>query len=195
MSTTRDRDLGETIWPVPSIVELSFRVFLRIFIAAGYMSLTTGWRLTKMTRRPYLCRDVIGAMLRQRKPRNRRQVRSLPIRIPIPDKLYFRIGEVGELAQTKPYVLRYWETEFPTLRPTKSATGHRLYRRQDVEMVYEIKRLLYEEGFTIEGARKYLAGNSAGAVETKPGSRPNVSDAQVKAIKRELEGILTIVSR
>ena len=107
-------------------------------------------------------------MLRQRKPRNSRQARSLPARISIPDKLYFRIGEVSDLAQTKPYVLRYWETEFPTLRPTKSASGHRLYRRQDVEMVFEIKRLLYEEGFTIEGARKCLAGYSGDAAEIKP---------------------------
>lgn len=113
----------------------------------------------------------------------------------IPDKLYFRIGEVSELTQTKPYVLRYWETEFPTLKPTKSATGHRLYRRQDVEMVLEIKRLLYEEGFTIEGARKYLAGNSGNASELKSDVLSSLSDAQVRAIKRELEGILTIVSR
>ena len=138
---------------------------------------------------------VIGAMLKQRKPRNNRQLRTSPTGILIPDKLYFRIGEVSELAQTKPYVLRYWETEFPTLKPTKSVTGHRLYRRRDVEMVFDIRRLLYDEGFTIEGARKCLAGNSGGAVEAKPGARSNLSDAQMKAIKRELEGILTIVSR
>jgi DNA-binding transcriptional MerR regulator len=136
-----------------------------------------------------------GAMLRQRKPRNSRLVPIPPSRVPIPDKLYFRIGEVSQLARTKPYVLRYWETEFPTLKPGKSSTGHRLYRRQDVEMVFEIKRLLYEKGFTIEGARKCLAGNSGDAVEVKVGARSNLSDAQVKAIKRELEGILTIVSR
>jgi DNA-binding transcriptional MerR regulator len=134
-------------------------------------------------------------MLKQRKPRNNHLGRNSSAETLIPDKLYFRIGEVSELAQTKPYVLRYWETEFPTLKPTKSATGHRLYRRPDVEMVFEIKRLLYEEGFTIEGARKYLAGNSRGVAETKAGAPHRVSDAQVKAIKRELEGILTIVSR
>lgn len=113
----------------------------------------------------------------------------------IPDKLYFRIGEVSELAQTKPYVLRYWETEFPTLRPTKSTTGHRLYRRHDVEMVFRIKHLLYEEGFTIEGARKYLAGTSTNAAPSKPGAGSNLTNAQVRAIKHELQGILTIVSR
>lgn len=74
----------------------------------------------------------------------------------IPDKLYFRIGDVARLAAIKPYVLRFWETEFNGLGPKKSGTGHRLYRRKDVELVLEIKRLLYEERFTIEGARKYL---------------------------------------
>jgi DNA-binding transcriptional MerR regulator len=74
----------------------------------------------------------------------------------IPDKLYFRIGEVARLAGIKPYVLRFWETEFSGLGPKKSGTGHRLYRRKDVELVLEIKRLLYEKRFTIEGARKFL---------------------------------------
>ena len=74
----------------------------------------------------------------------------------IPDKLYFRIGEVARLAGIKPYVLRFWETEFPSLGPKKSGTGHRLYRRKEVELVLEIKRLLYEKRFTIEGARRFL---------------------------------------
>jgi DNA-binding transcriptional MerR regulator len=74
----------------------------------------------------------------------------------IPDKLYFRIGEVSRLAGIKPYVLRFWETEFSTLGPKKSGKGHRLYRRKDVELVLEIKRLLYDKRYTIEGARKYL---------------------------------------
>src|SRR5512141_3156699 len=74
----------------------------------------------------------------------------------IPDKLYFRIGDVSRLAGIKPYVLRFRESEFPTLMPKKSGTGHRLYRRKDVETVLEIKRLLYEKRFTIEGARKHL---------------------------------------
>ena len=113
----------------------------------------------------------------------------------IPDKLYFRIGEVGRLTQTKTYVLRYWETEFPALRPVKSRSGHRLYRRQDVETVLEIKRLLYDKGFTIEGARKQLAENSGGAEEQKPLFRASLDDMQLKAIKRELESILTILSR
>jgi DNA-binding transcriptional MerR regulator len=74
----------------------------------------------------------------------------------IPDKLYFRIGEVSRLAGIKPYVLRFWETEFSSLGPKKSGKGHRLYRRKDVELVLEIKRLLYDKRFTIEGARKHL---------------------------------------
>ena len=79
-----------------------------------------------------------------------------PPALEIPDKLYFRIGEVARLAGIKPYVLRFWETEFPTLGPRKSGTGHRLYRRKDVELVLEIKRLLYDKRFTIEGARRFL---------------------------------------
>ena len=78
----------------------------------------------------------------------------------IPDKLYFRIGEVSRLAGIKPYVLRFWESEFPGLGPKKSGTGHRLYRRKDVELVLEIKQLLYGKRFTIEGARNELVGRS-----------------------------------
>ena len=80
----------------------------------------------------------------------------------VPEKPFFRIGEVSRLTATKAFVLRYWETEFPTLQPVKSPSGHRLYRRQDIETVFEIKRLLYEEGFTIAGARRHLSGEHAG---------------------------------
>ena len=81
----------------------------------------------------------------------------------IPEKSLFRIGEVSRLTATKAFVLRYWESEFPTLQPVKSPSGHRLYRREDIETVFEIKRLLYEEGFTIAGARKHLAEHNGGA--------------------------------
>src|SRR3954453_21045787 len=74
----------------------------------------------------------------------------------IPDKLYFRIGEVSSLLGVETYVLRYWESEFPSLSPKKSGTGHRLYRRKDVELLLQIKRLLYEKRYTIEGARQSL---------------------------------------
>ena len=99
----------------------------------------------------------------------------------IPDKLYFRIGEVARLAGIKPYVLRFWETEFPALDPKKSGTGHRLYRRKEVQLVLEIKRLLYEKRYTIEGARKFLdsrskngdpaAATSAGVSKRSPAKR------------------------
>ncbi|HXR97095.1 MAG TPA: MerR family transcriptional regulator [Terriglobales bacterium] len=80
----------------------------------------------------------------------------------IPDKLYFRIGEVAKLAELEPYVLRFWETEFPSLRPNKSGKGQRLYRRKEVELVFQIKSLLYQQGFTIEGARKKLKSEHEG---------------------------------
>src|SRR5580704_80325 len=81
----------------------------------------------------------------------------------IPDKLYFKIGEVSELLGVEPYVLRYWETEFPILSPKKSGTGHRLYRRKDVELLLRIKHLLYEKRFTIEGARQSLHSEARSA--------------------------------
>jgi len=74
----------------------------------------------------------------------------------LPAKDLFRIGEVSRLTATKQFVLRYWESEFPMLQPVKSPKGHRLYRRQDIETVFVIKRLLYDEGFTIAGARRHL---------------------------------------
>jgi DNA-binding transcriptional MerR regulator len=74
----------------------------------------------------------------------------------IPDKMYFRVGEVSRLIGVAPHVLRFWETEFPALSPKKSGRGHRLYRHKDVELFLEIKHLLYEKRFTIEGARKSL---------------------------------------
>jgi DNA-binding transcriptional MerR regulator len=79
----------------------------------------------------------------------------------LPAKNLFRIGEVSRLTATKQFVLRYWETEFPMLQPVKSPKGHRLYRRQDIETVFVIKRLLYDEGFTIAGARRHLRDQGA----------------------------------
>jgi len=80
----------------------------------------------------------------------------------IPEKSLFRIGEVSRLTSTKPFVLRYWETEFPMLQPVKSPKGHRLYRREDIDTVFTIKRLLYNEGFTIAGARRHLRDQAPG---------------------------------
>ena len=79
------------------------------------------------------------------------------------EKEFYRIGEVSRLTALKPFVLRYWETEFPMLEPVKSSSGHRLYRQEDVEMVLRIKRLLYDEGFTIAGARRHLREQNGGA--------------------------------
>jgi DNA-binding transcriptional MerR regulator len=84
----------------------------------------------------------------------------------IPDKLFFRIGEVSQLVGVEPYVLRYWESEFPGLSPKKSSTGQRMFRRKDVELLLHIKHLLYNEKFTIEGARKAL--KTGKAFEEKP---------------------------
>jgi DNA-binding transcriptional MerR regulator len=104
------------------------------------------------------------------------------------EKSLFRIGEVSRLTATKTFVLRYWETEFPMLEPVKSPSGHRLYRREDIETVFEIKRLLYEEGFTIAGARKYLEGHGeepSGSTDAGGGaSRPEVR-AHTPAPRRE----------
>jgi DNA-binding transcriptional MerR regulator len=86
----------------------------------------------------------------------------------ITEKNLYRIGEVSRITDTKPFVLRYWETEFPMLQPVKSPKGHRLYRRKDVDTVLLIKRLLYDEGFTIAGARRHLRDISEGPAEAAP---------------------------
>ena len=83
-------------------------------------------------------------------------------------KLYFRIGEVAKIVGVKPYVLRYWETEFPILKPGKTPSRHRLYRRRDVETLLDIKRLLYEEGFTIAGAKRRLKDGQRLSDEAPP---------------------------
>jgi DNA-binding transcriptional MerR regulator len=109
-------------------------------------------------------------------------VEAVPIEVPeIPDKLYFRIGEVSQILQVEPYVLRYWESEFPTLAPKKSGTGHRLYKRKDVEMVLELKRLLYEKRFTIEGARLFLDQNKKQAKTTKMVAKAKADEAAAVA--------------
>ena len=90
----------------------------------------------------------------------------------IPDKHYFKIGEVAELAGVEPYVIRYWETEFKSLRPQKSRSNQRLFRRKDVERILEIRRLLYEEGYKIEGARRLMeAGQTADVDDSQPDAK------------------------
>ena len=118
----------------------------------------------------------------------------------IPDKLYFRIGEVAKLAGIKPYVLRFWESEFARLGPKKSGTGHRLYRRKDVEMVLEIKRLLYDKRFTIAGARQFLESsrkreNGRPVVATRQGELFSPSPLLVQDVRKGLIEILALLDR
>jgi DNA-binding transcriptional MerR regulator len=113
----------------------------------------------------------------------------------IPDKLYFRIGDVSELLQLPAYVLRFWETEFPQLKPTKSSTGQRMYRRREVEFAVRIKTLLYDKGFTIAGAREQLKleakpAKSAGLLF--PPAAPDKSG--LKRVRQELRELLTMLN-
>ena len=127
--------------------------------------------------------------------RAERLIGIAPPDVAIPDKLYFRIGEVSELTRTKAFVLRFWETEFPALRPVKSKSGHRLYRRKDVELIFQIRRLLYEKGFTIEGARRHMAAEGKNSAEQKPLFPSSLDVTEIKAIRQEVHTILTMLSR
>lgn len=95
----------------------------------------------------------------------------------LPSKLYFRIGEVAELVGVEPHVLRYWEREFRAIRPTKSAKGQRVYSRRDVENLMRVRELLYQEGFTIAGARKRLSQPVTPSVESAPAARDSAEPA------------------
>jgi DNA-binding transcriptional MerR regulator len=108
----------------------------------------------------------------------------------LPEKIYFKIGEVSEIVGVEPYVLRYWETEFEPLKPSKAPSKHRLYKKKDVELLLEIKRLLYSEGFTIEGARKRLKESKKEEKDQLklPLSEQKYKTALVK-IKRDLESL------
>ena len=107
---------------------------------------------------------------------------------PIPGKRYFTIGEVSDLCAVKPHVLRYWEQEFPQLKPVKRRGNRRYYQRQDVLIIRQIRSLLYDEGFTIGGARQRLTGDDA---------KTDVSQSQqiIKQIRMELEQVLKILRR
>jgi DNA-binding transcriptional MerR regulator len=114
----------------------------------------------------------------------------------IPDKLYFKIGEVSELLGVEAYVLRYWETEFPVLSPKKSGTGHRLYRRKDVELLLRIKHLLYDKRFTIEGARQSLHSEARAPKPVRAPKRVQAelfSEDPMPDIRRELQEILQLL--
>ena len=120
----------------------------------------------------------------------------------IPSKLFFKIGEVCELTDTQPYVLRYWESEFPALAPAKNNSGQRIYRRRDIETILRIKTLLYEEGFTIAGAKKKLEQEMKDQVKAgTPTPPPEVVAApendglreEILSIRAELKGILELI--
>jgi DNA-binding transcriptional MerR regulator len=112
----------------------------------------------------------------------------------IPDKLYFRIGEVASLCRLPAYVLRFWETEFPQLKPVKSSTGQRMYRKRDVESVVKIKKLLYEDGFTIAGARVQFREENKSERNQTALPFPMKPALSVAHLRNELQQILHILS-
>ncbi len=112
----------------------------------------------------------------------------------IPDKLYFRIGEVATLCRLPAYVLRFWESEFPQLKPVKSSTGQRMYRKRDVESVLRIKQLLYEQGFTILGARQQLRAETKSDKAQSTIPFPTPSNAEIQHIRQGLREILDMLS-
>lgn len=113
----------------------------------------------------------------------------------LPEKIYFKIGEVSQIVGVEPYVLRYWETEFDLLKPSKAPSNHRLYKKRDVELLLEIKRLLYTEGFTIEGARRKLKQSKKEEKDQLklPLTEQKFKNALVK-LKKELETLRRLVS-
>jgi DNA-binding transcriptional MerR regulator len=125
-----------------------------------------------------------------------RRTRHEPI---IPDKLYFRIGEVAKLCRVETYVLRFWETEFPQMRPNKSGTGQRLYRKRDVEMAMRVRRLLHDDGYTIAGARQVLAHENARSKSPQlplieGGAGPTNIRARLQRVRSELRDLLGVLS-
>ena len=108
-----------------------------------------------------------------------------------PDKLFYKIGEVSKIADVEPYVLRYWETEFPFLKPRKSKSGQRIYVRKDLDLIFQIKDLLYSERFTIEGVRKRLGEGGHVKSASVRVEKKNVSSSEaIETIKARLRDIL-----
>ncbi len=127
----------------------------------------------------------------------------------IPDRLYFKIGDVARLCSVETYVLRFWETQFPQLKPNKSGTGQRLYRRREVELALEIKRLVHEEGYTLSGARHALESGNRRAesaapappqsqaeppATAPPAERSQTAAATVSRVRAELRDIVALLS-
>jgi len=111
--------------------------------------------------------------------------------VELPDKLYFKIGEVARLIGVKPYVLRYWESEFSVLRPGKTRSRHRLYRRKDVETLLEIRYLLYAERYTIEGAKRRLRDGTRAAGEKSA----RTEGATLAQVRQELADLCRLLER
>ncbi len=120
--------------------------------------------------------------------------KSISGEVVIPDKLYFRIGEVSRLCSLPSYVLRFWETEFNQLKPSKSGTGQRMYRKSDVENVLRIKKLLYDQGFTIAGARQQLRAETKRKQSPLPFAVPTPNRGELKQVRQGLREILGILS-
>jgi DNA-binding transcriptional MerR regulator len=113
-----------------------------------------------------------------------------------PDKLFYRIGDVSEITGIKPHILRYWEAEFSVLHPRKNDAGQRLYERRDVELVIEIKKLLYEQRYTISGAKKFLARQHKQVLKKSvPAKAPGDMSAVLKICRQELRGLLALLDR
>lgn len=129
-------------------------------------------------------------------PKSAKSVARKPVsnEVVIPDKLYFRIGEVGRLCGLPGYVLRFWETEFPQLKPSKSSTGQRMYRKSDVESVLRIKKLLYDQGFTIAGARQQMRAEVHRKQSALPFNLPAAGRAELRQVRQGLREILGILS-
>lgn len=111
----------------------------------------------------------------------------------IPDKLFFSIGEASEVTGIKAYVLRYWESEFNLLRPEKAPNGQRIYKKKDIEIIFRLKRMLYEDGYTIAGAKKKLKEEKK-REKAKSGKKREVRVKREK-IKKELKGLLKILEK
>src|SRR6202047_1531201 len=126
-------------------------------------------------------------------PRTRAKAKSAATDVLIPEKLYFRIGEVSRLCNLPAYVLRFWESEFPQLKPVKSSTGQRMYRKRDVEGVLRIKQLLYEQGFTISGARQQLRAENKSNKTQAAIPFPTHSAPEIQNIRHGLREILNLL--
>jgi DNA-binding transcriptional MerR regulator len=135
--------------------------------------------------------------MRHHEPIRKRPAGPGPTR-EIPDKLYFRIGEVAKLCEVPAYVLRFWEGEFPQLKPNKGGTGQRLYRRRDVEMALRIKTLLYDEGYTIPGARQAFKAELRSSKEPQAGAEAageTVDLKHLQALQKELRELHAMLSK